>query len=82
MSHNASTLAKYHIHIVCHSFRIHDAGKLLTAARGTALLLLETLRGGQTAEEKTRPLHELRVLGLDSRQCIEVLERRTDIKMF
>ncbi|EDW68739.1 RINT1-like protein [Drosophila virilis] len=62
--------------------RIHDAGKLLTAARGTALLLLETLRGGQTAEEKTKPLHELRVLGLDSRQCIEVLERRTDIKMF
>ncbi|XP_064541666.1 RINT1-like protein [Drosophila montana] len=62
--------------------RIHDAGKLLTAARGTALLLLETLRGGQTAEEKTKPLHELRVLGLDSKQCIEVLERRTDIKMF
>ncbi|XP_034104363.1 RINT1-like protein [Drosophila albomicans] len=62
--------------------RIHDASKLLTAARGTALLLLETLRSGQTVEEKTKPLHELRVLSLDSKQCIEVLERRTDIKMF
>ncbi|KAH8297546.1 hypothetical protein KR054_002303 [Drosophila jambulina] len=62
--------------------RIHDASKLLTAARGTALLLLETLRSSQSAEEKTKPLRELKVLSLDSRQCIEVLERRTDIKMF
>ncbi|KAH8366267.1 hypothetical protein KR093_011333 [Drosophila rubida] len=62
--------------------RIHDASKLLTAARGTALLLLEALKSGKTAEEKTKPLHELRVLSLDSKQCIEVLERRTDIKMF
>ncbi|EDV95920.1 RINT1-like protein [Drosophila grimshawi] len=63
--------------------RIHDACKLLTAARGTALLLLETLRSVDTSvEEKTKPLHELRVLSLDSRQCIEVLERRTDIKIY
>ncbi|XP_017843941.2 RINT1-like protein [Drosophila busckii] len=62
--------------------RIHDASKLLTAARSTALLLLETLSSGQSVEEKTKPLHELRVLSLDSKQCIEVLERRTDIKMF
>lgn len=63
-------------------YSIHDACKLLTAARGTALLLVETLRSGQSAEEKTKPLHELRVLSLDSKQCVEVLERRTDIKMF
>ncbi|KAI8041585.1 hypothetical protein M5D96_005850 [Drosophila gunungcola] len=62
--------------------RIHDASKLLTAARGTALLLLETLRSNQSAEEKSKPLRELHVLSLDSKQCIEVLERRTDIKMF
>ncbi|XP_017063376.1 RINT1-like protein [Drosophila eugracilis] len=62
--------------------RIHDASKLLTAARGTSLLLLETLRSNQSVEEKTKPLRELNVLSLDSKQCIEVLERRTDIKMF
>nr|XP_016924737.1 RINT1-like protein [Drosophila suzukii] len=62
--------------------RIHDACKLLTAARGTALLLLETLRSNQSVEEKTKPLRELHVLSLDSKQCVEVLERRTDIKMF
>ncbi|XP_017091076.2 RINT1-like protein [Drosophila bipectinata] len=62
--------------------RIHDASKLLTAARGTALLLLETLRSNQSAEEKTKPLRELKVLSMDSKQCIEILERRMDIKMF
>ncbi|XP_043651016.1 RINT1-like protein [Drosophila teissieri] len=62
--------------------RIHDACKLLAAARGTALLLLETLRSNQSVEEKTKPLRELHVLSMDSKQCIEVLERRTDIKMF
>lgn len=67
---------------LCVFYSIHDACKLLTAARGTALLLVETLRSGQSAEEKTKPLHELRVLSLDSKQCLEVLERRTDIKMF
>jgi len=62
--------------------RTHDACKLLAAARGTALLLLETLRGNQSVEEKTKPLRELHVLSMDSKQCIEVLERRMDIKMF
>ncbi|XP_001352684.3 RINT1-like protein [Drosophila pseudoobscura] len=62
--------------------RIHDACKLLTAARGTALLLLETLRSNQSVEENMKPLRELQVLRLDSRQCIEVLERRVDIKCF
>jgi len=33
-------------------------------------------------EEKTKPLRELHVLSMDSKQCIEVLERRMDIKMF
>jgi len=76
--HNKHKPDTFHVRFA----RIHDACKLLTAARGTALLLLETLRSNQSVEEKTKPLRELHVLSLDSKQCVEVLERRTDIKMF
>ncbi|XP_068149331.1 RINT1-like protein [Drosophila tropicalis] len=62
--------------------RIHDSTKLLIASRGTALLLLETMRSHQPVEEKAKPLRELQILSLDSKQCVEVLERRIDIKMF
>ncbi|XP_013109700.1 RINT1-like protein [Stomoxys calcitrans] len=63
--------------------RIHDANKLLNAARGTALLLHESLQSEDNClEDKMKALKELGIVNFKPKTCIEVLERRTDIKMF
>lgn len=63
--------------------RIHDANKLLNSARGTALLLHETLQSSDNSlEDKMKSLKEVGIVNFKPKTCIEVLERRTDIRMF
>ncbi|XP_075161070.1 RAD50 interactor 1 [Haematobia irritans] len=63
--------------------RIHDANKLLNVARGTALLLHETLKGEESSlEDKMKALKELGIVNFTPKTCVEVLERRIDIKMY
>lgn len=63
--------------------RIHDANKLLNAARGTALLLHESLKNNDmTLDDKMKSLKELGIVNFKPKTCIEVLERRIDIRMF
>ncbi|KNC26286.1 RINT1-like protein [Lucilia cuprina] len=63
--------------------KIHDANKLLNAARGTALLLHENLQAtNNSLEDKMKALKEVGIVNFKPKTCIEVLERRTDIRMF
>ncbi|XP_053952896.1 RINT1-like protein [Anastrepha ludens] len=62
--------------------KVHDSKKLLNTARGTALLLLETLKADTTLEQKLNVLKDLGIVNFKYQTCIEVLERRTDIKIF
>ena len=63
--------------------RIHDANKLLNAARGTALLLHDTLQNSNNSlEDKMKTLKEIGIVNFKPKTCIEVLERRSDIRMF
>ncbi|XP_005176930.1 RINT1-like protein isoform X2 [Musca domestica] len=63
--------------------RIHDANKLLNCALGTAMLLHETLQSEETSlEEKMKSLKELGIVNFKPKTCVEVLERRIDIRAF
>ncbi|CAD7003380.1 unnamed protein product [Ceratitis capitata] len=61
--------------------KVHDSNKLLNATRGTALLLYETLKSETKLEEKMNALKELGIVNFKNKTCIDVLERRTDIKL-
>ncbi|XP_037952607.1 RINT1-like protein [Teleopsis dalmanni] len=61
--------------------KIHDANKLLNVSCGVALLLHETLRNATTPEEKSKALKEVGIINITSQTCMEVLERRTDIRI-
>ncbi|KAL9905861.1 RINT1-like protein [Glossina fuscipes] len=61
--------------------KIHDANKLLNISRGTALLLHETLNSNSSLEDEMKALRELGIVNFKPQTCIEILERRTDIRM-
>uniref|UniRef100_A0A1A9W381 RINT1-like protein n=1 Tax=Glossina brevipalpis TaxID=37001 RepID=A0A1A9W381_9MUSC len=62
--------------------KIHDANKLLNVSRGTALLLCETLNSNNSLEDEMKALREVGIVNFKPRTCIEILERRTDIRMY
>ncbi|XP_028900927.1 RINT1-like protein isoform X2 [Zeugodacus cucurbitae] len=61
--------------------KIHDSNKLLNAARGTALLLHEELKTEKNIEQKMNALKELGIVNFKYQTCINILERRTDLKV-
>ncbi|XP_036339913.1 RINT1-like protein isoform X1 [Rhagoletis pomonella] len=61
--------------------KIHDSNKLLNAARGTAWLLHETLTSDSASEQKLCALKEIGVVNFKYETCVEVLERRADLKV-
>ncbi|XP_055836997.1 RINT1-like protein isoform X1 [Episyrphus balteatus] len=63
--------------------KVHDICKLLTIPRGPAMLLLETLKGDDYLfEEKQKALKEMGVVHFNPSTSLDVIERRTDIKLF
>ncbi|XP_067647799.1 RINT1-like protein isoform X4 [Eurosta solidaginis] len=60
--------------------RIHESNKLLNTTRGTALLLHETLITETPIDRKMEALKDLGVVNFKYQTCIEVLDRRTDIR--
>ena len=63
-----------------HFNRIHDVCLLLNAPKGNALLLHQTLNDALTMDHKLNALKEMGVINLKPNICIDILERRKDIR--
>ncbi|XP_055379925.1 RINT1-like protein [Condylostylus longicornis] len=61
--------------------RVHDVCLLLTTSVGSTLLLYQTLKQDVTPEHKQKALKEFGILFLKPDVCIDILERRKDIRI-
>lgn len=62
--------------------KINDACILLCMPMGNAILLRQTLKDNSENDAKFKALKELGVLNFQPEACIDILERRTDIRTF
>lgn len=62
--------------------RVHDACILLTTPRGNAFLLHQTLKDDISIEDKLKALKEIGVINFKSDTSVDILERRTDIRVY